>query len=72
MELDAYFEQILTLEDYWNSKKEAFTMIKNNLWISSSNIISVGDQEDSDILPAQELGMQTLHVKWPHDLIRLL
>lgn len=32
------------------------------------NIISVGDQYETDLKPAQKLGMRTLQVKNPKDL----
>ena len=72
MELSWYIEQVYGIEDYSESKKEPFLKIQQLIWMSPENIISIWDQEHSDIIPAKELGMQALHVKWPQDLISLL
>lgn len=72
MHIRAYFTSILTLEDFVSSKKEAFTKISHSSGIPFENLISIGDQMHSDIIPAEELSMQTLHVRWPQDLIPLL
>lgn len=72
MSLRQYFQAILTLEDYWSSKGEAFARIQASSWIPFGKLISIGDQEHSDILPAKELGMQALHVSGPQDLSKLI
>ena len=72
MSLRQYFEVILTLEDYWASKWEAFGKIQASSQIPFDKLISIGDQEHSDIIPARELGMATLHVSSPQDLSKLL
>ena len=63
MHIRAYFTSILTLEDFVSSKKEAFTKISDSSGIPVENLISIGDQMHSDIIPAEELSMQTLHVR---------
>ncbi len=72
MAIKHYFDEILTLEDYWSTKQEAFTKIQLKTGITAKELISIGDQIHSDIIPAQRLGMQTFHVTWPKDLLRLL
>ncbi len=72
MRIKHYFQIILTLEDYWSSKREAFLQIHADTWIPFDQLISIWDQEHSDIAPAKILGMQTLHVGSPLDLIKLL
>jgi FMN phosphatase YigB (HAD superfamily) len=37
-----------------------------------SKIISVGDQEETDLRPARERGMKTLQVKNPSEINQLL
>lgn len=72
MTIKYYFNDILILEDYWNTKKEAFARIQLKIDTMARELISIGDQIYSDIIPAQELGIQTLHVTWPKDLLKLL
>lgn len=72
MVIKHYFDQIYALEDYGNTKKEAFSQIQQKTGIKSSNFISIWDQMHSDIIPARELWMHTLHVTCPADLLKLL
>jgi FMN phosphatase YigB (HAD superfamily) len=55
MQLKSYFLSILTLEDYGHSKAEAFRKISENAQIPLSQMMSIGDQEHSDIVPAQKI-----------------
>lgn len=59
------FELIFTGEQY-KTKKDVFNMLSQRY--DSSKILSVGDQEATDIQPAKELGMRTLLVKSPIDI----
>lgn len=68
LEIDKLFESIYTGEQY-NQKEEIFTLLAGRY--KSENIISIGDQYQTDIEPAQKLGMRTLHVKTPKDLKQL-
>ena len=67
-----YFESIFSLEDFVSSKQEVFGSLLSKTGIAPEQCISIGDQEESDILPAQALGMQTLHVRTPKDILKLL
>lgn len=67
-----YFDEILTLEDYWHNKQEAFVKIRTKTGIASKDLISIGDQIHSDIIPARALWMQSLLVSWPQDLHKLI
>jgi FMN phosphatase YigB (HAD superfamily) len=63
MQIRSLFDIVLTVEDFVSSKKEAFTKISHSSGIPFENLISIGDQMHSDIIPAKELSMQTLHVR---------
>lgn len=39
-----------------------FQKISEDLGFATSEFISIGDQEESDILPAQSIGMKTIHI----------
>lgn len=72
MALSQYFQQVLTLEDFGSLKKEAFSRIQKESWIEVDQFISVGDQMHSDIVPAEELWMQSLYVTSQKDLLNLI
>lgn len=72
MALNKYFRQILALEDFGSSKKEAFSRIQMESWIEVNRFISVGDQMHSDIIPAEELWMRSLHITSQQDLLNLI
>jgi len=62
------FEQEFTAENY-TTKQTVFKMLAGRY--DPSRVISIGDQEHSDILPARALGMQTKLVTSPRDLATL-
>ena len=72
MSLHQYFKEVCSLEDFGGSKKEIFARIQQESWIQMSQFISIGDQLHSDIIPAQELWMQSLHVASQKDLLNLI
>lgn len=63
------FVEIYTGEMF-NTKSDIFEQIAKKY--IPSRVLSVGDQEDTDIIPARDLGMNTLLVKHPQDLEILL
>jgi len=67
--LEDHFSEIYTADTFKN-KKEIFEKLA--LRFPPSNTLSVGDQLHTDIEPAAEVGLQTLHVKSPNDLETLL
>lgn len=67
--LDNCFEAIYTGEDF-DQKTEIFSVLAQRY--QPSNILSVGDQETTDISPAAALGLSTLLIRNPNDLERLL
>ncbi len=64
-----YFESVYTGEDF-GQKAEIFSMLAQRY--QPNKILSVGDQENTDILPAAALGLKTLLVKSPNDLAKLI
>ena len=66
--INQYFESVYTGEDF-DQKTEIFSMLAQRY--QPSNILSVGDQETTDISPAAALGLSTLLVQNPNDLERL-
>ncbi len=69
MGIQNVFKQVITAENFLN-KTEVFPNIAKGL--NPKTVIAIGDQLDSDIAPAQELGFYTFHVKSPNDLLKLL
>jgi len=69
LEVDNIFDEIYTGESFSN-KKKIFGQLAQRFSPSSS--VSIGDQLETDIKPAQELGFQTLLVRSPNDLTKLL
>lgn len=67
LKLSNFFESIYTGEQF-DQKKRIFKMLVKRY--KPKNIISVGNQFDSDIKPAQKLGMDALFIKTPSDLRR--
>lgn len=63
------FESVYTGEDF-NQKKEIFSMLAQRY--EPSKILSIGDQEPTDIAPAAALELSTLLVSNPNDLERLI
>lgn len=63
------FEALYTGEQY-GSKKEIFAMLAERY--IPNNITSIGDQEETDIKPAQLLGLKTVLVNKPDDIRCLL
>lgn len=63
------FSEIYTGEDFENNKDEMLPIIQSKH--SQETILSIGDQLESDILPAKKLGMLTYHVSHPRDLLLL-
>ncbi|MDD2565603.1 MAG: HAD family hydrolase [Candidatus Gracilibacteria bacterium] len=62
LQIEDFFEKIFTAEDFSRDKTLIFNEIIKLTKINPSNILSVGDQYNSDILPAKLLGMRTYHV----------
>ena len=62
------FESVYTGEDF-GQKAEIFSILAQRY--QPEKIISVGDQRESDIDPADALGMETLLVTNPNDLEKL-
>lgn len=67
--LDGCFESIYTGESFMQ-KEEIFQMLSERY--DPEKIISVGDQENTDIIPAATFGCNTLLVQNPSDLKKLL
>lgn len=63
-----YFELIITSEHY-GKKDEVFRLLAERY--NPSRMISIGDQEVTDIIPAQSFGISAFLVKRPDDLFRL-
>lgn len=69
LELQNIFEPIFTGEDFTN-KGQVFQLLSKRF--PSANIISVGDQEKTDIIPAREFGIKGFLVRSPNEVQRLL
>lgn len=59
------FEEIITGDQY-GTKEEIFKMLAGRY--KPERILSVGDQQETDILPAQKYNLKTLQVTGPADL----
>ncbi len=71
LELDSYFSQVFTAESFpTGSKREIFEKLAHKR--IPNTMISVGDQLETDIVPAQELGYQVLHITSDEDMEKLL
>jgi FMN phosphatase YigB (HAD superfamily) len=56
------FKAIIFTQNY--NKKECYQKITQQFSVPSSQTIVVGDKYKSDLLPAKELGMITVHMEW--------
>jgi len=63
------FDEVYTGEMF-GKKNEVFAQLATTG--DPARMLSVGDQEKSDILPAAAVGMQTLLVRSPEDVMRVL
>jgi FMN phosphatase YigB (HAD superfamily) len=63
------FECVYTAEQF-KEKKEIFTVLAGRYDVTK--IISVGDQKQTDIEPAEQLGMKSLLINSPEDLERIV
>lgn len=68
LNINDLFSESYTGEDYMH-KTEMFPMFAKTR--SPLTILSVGDQLETDILPAKEQGFYTFHVNSPQDLLKL-
>ena len=64
-DIDKYFSTIISSADYGFSKpdKRLFTAALEKSGCAACNAVMVGDRLDNDILPANELGFQTVRIK---------
>lgn len=69
LEITDLFSKKYTAEDF-SSKDEIFARLSR--LYDPTQIISIGDQFKTDIEPAAKYGIQTLWVKEPKDIIRLI
>lgn len=69
LNLSNFFSTIYTGEDYMH-KTEIFPQISENR--DPQTILSIGDQLETDIVPAQEQGFHTFYVSSPKDLLKLI
>ncbi|MDO8487881.1 MAG: HAD family hydrolase [bacterium] len=68
LELEGIFKEVFSGEDF-EKKDEVFVRLAEKY---SKLALSVGDQEHTDIIPAQKAGLLTLLIKHPNDLSQLL
>lgn len=68
LQVDQYFETVYT-GDRHGQKNEVFEMLSKRY--KPSNIISIGDQYETDLFPAKNLGMHTYQIYKPEDLNNL-
>ena len=61
-----WFETIIITHHY--DKAIHYKHILNSLHVPSSNIVVCGDKFKTDLLPALELGMWTIHIQWGRGL----
>lgn len=63
--IDKYFDTVISSADYEFSKpdKRLFLAALEKSGCSACNAVMVGDRLDNDILPANELGFQTVRIK---------
>lgn len=69
LNLSDVFSKVHTGEEYMH-KTEMFPVIAKGK--DPITVLSVGDQIDTDISPAQEQGFHTFHVTSPRDLLKLI
>jgi FMN phosphatase YigB (HAD superfamily) len=69
LEITDVFEQVFTAEEY-GSKEEVFAIMAGRY--EPSNIVSIGDQESTDILPAKKYGINGFLVTSPSDFDELV
>lgn len=69
LKIENIFEEIYTAEDY-SKKEEVFKMISDSYL--GRAIISIGDQEKTDIVPATKYGITGMLINGPKDLERLI
>lgn len=67
--IDDRFESIFSGDEH-SQKDEIFALLAGRY--KPTNIISIGDQYETDIKPAEKLGMKTLLVRSPDDIKGLL
>lgn len=67
LQIKSFFDVIITTEMYLHGKWEVFDRLLRE-WRNPNTIVSIGDQEHSDITPAQSLGMNTCLVTGPKDI----
>lgn len=67
--LEGIFDEIYT-SDSFKKKDEVFEKISERF--PNKNILSVGDQHETDIEPAARLGFSTLHIQSPDDVKQVL
>jgi FMN phosphatase YigB (HAD superfamily) len=69
LKLSGFFSEIFTADDPgFSSKEEIFSQLATRF----KSVLSVGDQFETDIFPAQKFGISTIHVKSPEDLMTVL
>lgn len=67
--LDRIIDEIITAE-YFDIKSDIFKRISQEY--VPGRTLSIGDQEDTDIIPAEELGLITLHISHPREFSRII
>jgi FMN phosphatase YigB (HAD superfamily) len=67
--VEKYFQEVITGDQY-GTKQEIFAMIAGRY--KPENVLSVGDQLETDILPAQKYKFKTFQVTGPSDLERII
>lgn len=68
LKLNSHFSESFT-GDMFETKRDIFEKLTNKLDVRKT--LSVGDQLETDIKPARELGMKTFHVKHPREIKNL-
>jgi FMN phosphatase YigB (HAD superfamily) len=68
LELGDIFDGVYTAEDF-TTKDDIMKRILNNKDLKPCQVLSIGDQPDSDLEPAKGLGIRTLQVWGPKDLV---
>jgi FMN phosphatase YigB (HAD superfamily)/CTP:phosphocholine cytidylyltransferase-like protein len=56
------FKKILVVDDY--DKKEPYLRVMKELGYSPENCFVCGDRYETDLIPAKDLGLKTIHVPW--------
>lgn len=69
LDLKNAFELVIT-GDQFATKEEIFRRLAG--WYLPANVISIGDQEKTDIIPAKKFGFSTLLVQSPDDVKEVL